>query len=146
MNKLFRILHYLWNVFAWITTGVTCVTAIYIIAFWGADTSVGVEILWQILLVSAVCSLGTLILLYNEKREFSKKEMLVRCCLLFVYVDVIVLTCGFYFHWFYFSNWKMVAGMELCIIAVFVCTMTLSSLAAQKEADAMNKKLRERDE
>lgn len=146
MNKLFRILYYLWNVFSSIVTGVTCVTAIYITAFWGAGTSIDLEILWQILLVSAVCSLGSLILLYNKKREFSKKEMLVRCCLLFVYVDIIVLTCGFYFHWFYFSNWKMVVGMELCIIAVFVSTMTLSSLAAQKEADAMNKKLRERDE
>lgn len=145
MNKLFRILHYLWNVFSWIATGVTCVTAIYIMIFWGADTNIGVELLWQILLVSAVCSLGSLIL-YNEKKEFSKKEMLVRCCLLFAYVDIIVLTCGFYFQWFYFSSWKMVAGMELCIIAVFAVTMGFSSLAAKKEADAMNKKLRERDD
>lgn len=145
MNKLFRILHYLWNAYSWIVTGVTCATAIYIMVFWGSDANLGVEILWQILLVSAVCSLGSLIL-YNEKTEFSKKEMLIRCCVLFAYVDIIVLTCGFHFHWFYFSNWKMVAGMELCIIAVFAGTIALSSLAAQKEADTMNKKLRERQE
>lgn len=145
MNKLFRILHYLWNVFSWIVTGVTCVTAIYIMVFWGAHTSIGVELLWQILSVSAVCSLGSLVL-YNEKTEFSKKEMLVRCCFLFIYVDIIVLACGFLFHWFYFSNWKMVTGMELCIIAVFAVTIGLSSFTGQKEADAMNKKLRERDD
>lgn len=145
MNKLFHILHYLWNVFSQVVTGVTCVTAIYIIAFWGTNVNIGVEILWQILSVSAVCSLGSLIL-YNEKREFSKKEMLVRCCALFAYVDIIVLACGSHFHWFDFSNWKMVAGMELCIIAVFTATMAISSLAAQKEAAAMNKKLQERQD
>lgn len=144
MNKLFRILHYLWNVFSWIVTGVTCVTAIYIIVFWGTDVKLGVEILWQILLVSAICALGSL-LLYNEKREFSKKEMMFRYFLTFAYVNIIVLTCGFYFQWFYLSNWKMVAGMELCIIAVFGVTMGIGVLAAQKEADTMNKKLKERD-
>lgn len=144
MNKLFGILHYLGNVFSWIVTGVTCVTAIYIIVFWGTDVKLGVEILWQILLVSAICALESL-LLYNEKREFSKKEMLIRCFLTFAFVDITVLTCGFYFHWFRFSNWKMVLGMELCIVAVFAAIIGLSSLAGQKEADTMNKKLKERD-
>lgn len=144
MNKIFRILHYLWNVFSWIVTGVTCVTAIYIMAFWGTEVKLGVEILWQILLVSAICALGSL-LLYNEKREFSKKEMMIRCFLTFAFVDIVVLSFGFHFHWFYLSNWKMVTGMELCIIAVFAAIMGLSSLAGQKEADTMNQKLKERD-
>lgn len=144
MNKLFGILHYLGNVFSWIVTGVTCVTAIYIIVFWGTDVKLGVEILWQILLVSAICALESL-LLYNEKREFSKKEMLIRCFLTFAFVDITVLTFGFYFHWFHFSNWKMVLGMELCIVAVFAAIIGVSSLAGQKEADTMNKKLKERD-
>lgn len=141
MNK---ILHFLWSSFSSIVTGITCVATVFILTFWGTKVSLGVEILWQILLVSAICSLGSLIL-YNENNEFSKKQMLFRLCLLFAYVDIITLGFGYYFHWFYFSSWRMVAGMELCVIAVFVGTIYISSLTAQKEADTINAKLRERE-
>ncbi len=144
MNKLFRILHFLWSGFSSIVTGITCVATVFILIFWGTDVDLGVEILWQILFVSALCSLGSLVL-YNEKTEFSKKQMLFRLCLLFAFVDIVVLGFGCHFQWFSFSSWKMVVGMELCIIAVFAGTIIISCLAAQKEADTMNEKLRERE-
>lgn len=143
MNKFFNMLHYLWTAFSTVVTGVTCVTTVFILIFWGTDIDLGVEILWQILMVSAICALGSLIL-YNEKTEFSKKQMLIRFWILFAFVNVVVLASGYHFQWFSFSNWKMVAGMELCIIVVFASTIIIYSLAAQKEADTMNKKLRER--
>ena len=145
MNKLFHLLHYLFEIFSRIVTGVTFVTAVYIVIFWGDDTNLSVAILWQILLVSALCSLGTLLLYNYEEKNISKKSMFLRTCIAFAYVNVIVLASGWYFQWFSFQNWEMVAGMEVCIIGVFLSITIISMLTAQKTADAMNARLKERD-
>lgn len=143
MNKILSLFGYFWTAFCQIVTGVLCVTTLYILVFWGHNIELGIEILWQILLVSAICTLGCFFL-YCPQHELSKMGFLCRICVLFVYINCIVLGSGSYFQWFYFSNWKMVAGMEFCIILVFAATILFSFCNGKKQADTMNEKLRER--
>lgn len=131
-------------IFARITTGVTFVSAAYIALLWGSDTVLAVDILWQILAVSALCTLGSLLLPCDTEKEVSKKSMLVRNICYFVYVNLAVLGCGFCFEWFNPSNWKMLAAMELCIVAVFAAVMGASYFNDHKTAEQMNRKLGER--
>lgn len=143
MSKLFELLHYFFTLFCWIVTSVTCATTLYIYVFWGKNTLLNVDILWQILLVSAVCALESFVL-YSPNGELPKKEFLYRTCGLFAFINFTVLCFGWYFQWFSFSDWKMIAGMELCIVAVFVSVMLLSCYNDQKQASDMNEKLKER--
>ncbi|POP31483.1 DUF3021 domain-containing protein [Lactonifactor longoviformis] len=127
-----------------ITTGIVFVTAVYIGIFWGSGSEIGVNILWQILMVSALCTLGSLLLPCGAEKEVSKRGMLVRMILYFIYVNAVVLGCGLWFAWFSPSKPHMLAGMEVCIIGVFAIVTSVSYFSAYRMAEQMNRKLRER--
>ena len=71
----------------------------------------------------------------------SKKYMLARIVGYYVYVNVIVLLCGFLFGWFSFGNWKQVLGMVMAIAFVYLAVGVLSSWLEYREAERMNRKL-----
>lgn len=144
MRYIIKRLQSMLNIFTRVAAAITCVSAVYIGIFWGAETILSVDILWQILSVSALCTLGSVLIPCGLEREISKGSMLVRMLLYFVFVNAAVLLCGFGFAWFYPSSWKMVAGMEVCIIAVFVIVVGAGYFAEYKTAEQMNQKLRER--
>lgn len=132
------------DVFGKITTGILIAAAIFITAFWGRTSEISIGILWQILIVSAFCSLGILVFPSNAEKEIFKKEMLIRQILYFLYVNVVVLGLGSYFGWFSFRNWKMVLLMEILIIGVYVLIHIISYLNDYKVAKSMNEKLSEK--
>ena len=70
-----------------ITTGIVLVTAVYIGVFWGSGSEIEVNILWQILIVSALCTLGSLLIPCEAEKEVSKRSMFVRMILYFIYVN-----------------------------------------------------------
>ena len=113
MEYMIKRLQLMLDIFFKVTTGVIFVTAVYIMVFWGEDTVLNVGILWEILTVSGLCGLGSVVLPCGVGREVSKREMFVRVTLYFGIVNAIVLGCGFRFEWFYFSSWKMVLGVRL---------------------------------
>ncbi len=133
--------HYMIIAFA-----VLVVTATYISFFWGDSIRFGVEILWQILLVSFVCSLSELFFGMPEGKEFSKKQWIVRWVLCYIYVNIVVLGCGFYFGWFSPESIPMVIGMMLCIAAVYLFAYVVIYFMDVKTADRMNQKLLERNQ
>lgn len=141
MDRVIKSLKGIISLFTKITTLVIIVTAIYIMIFWGEDTILGVKILWQIIVVSGICSLGYLILPDEEQKEVSKASMLLRHIALFLYVNIIVMGSGIYFEWFYTTNWKMILGMLTCIVIVFVIITSVSYFVNNKIAEQMNKKL-----
>ena len=100
--------------FAYVTSCVILATAIYIGIFYRESMDKYV-ILWQILLVSFLCSLG--ILLYPD-RAMSKREAILRTLLHYVEVNAVVLGCGVWFGWFDIRNPWMLMGM-LILIAIF---------------------------
>ena len=74
MNKI-KILA---NIFSKITACVLLASAIYITVMCGLDAQISVMILWQILLVSAVCSIPILMYPDEEGKEVSKQGMIAR--------------------------------------------------------------------
>ena len=146
MNHVIKRLQDMLAMFFRITTGIIIVTALYIVMFWGKNSQIQVTILWQILMVSVFCSVGSLLLPCDSEKEVSKRGMLVRMILYFLYVNIVVMVSGFRFEWFDTSNGKMVFVMELCIIAVFAVVTAVSHFTDYKTAEQMNRKLREREE
>ncbi len=144
MEKLIEYTKIVLKFYTKITTAVFFCAMIYIMIFWGTDYEI--EIIWvgQILFVSALCALGIVIHPCDDEEGYSKKSFFLRQLLYYLYVNAVVMTCGYLFHWYYAENWKMVLGMEAVILAVFVIVTLTTYLIEYKEAQKMNKKLRER--
>ena len=134
-------LYAMMSLYAKITAGILFVAAVYISVFYGWEEELGVEILWQILGLAGACTLGSLLLPADGEQEVSKKSMLARIVGYYVYVNVIVLLCGFLFGWFSFGNWKQVLGMVMAIAFVYLAVGVLSSWLEYREAERMNRKL-----
>lgn len=145
MNRVIKRLQSMLNIFVKITTAVICVTAVYIQLFWGQDTDLTVNVLWQILTVSFLCTIGSSIFPCDGEQEISKRSMLLRTLFCFIFVNVVVLGCGFLFEWFYLSNLKMLLGMEAAIIIVFAAVSSADFYRQYKAAEQMNRRLRERE-
>ena len=78
----------------------------------------------------------------NEK-ELSKKGMIVRQIIYFVYVNIAVLGLGGAFGWFYLEKPEMVVFMEGLIIGVYVIVNLVVYMNDRIAADSMNRKLSE---
>ena len=133
MNKI-KILA---NIFSKITVCVLLASAIYITVMCGLDAQISVRILWQILLVSAVCSIPILMYPDEEGKELSKQGMIAR------QINCAVLGLGRAFGWFYFNKAKMVVLMEVLIIGVYVMVNLIVYVNDHMVAESMNQKLKE---
>ena len=139
MNKI-KILA---NIFSKITAYVLLASAIYITVMCGLDAQISVMILWQILLVSAVCSIPILMYPDEEGKEVSKQGMIARQIIYFIYANCAVLGLGRASGWFYFSKAKMVVLMEVLIIGVYVTVNLIVYVNDHMVAESMNQKLEE---
>ena len=117
--------------------------AVFISVFEGFDAQISVKILWQILAVSAVCSVPVLMFDSDASKELSKKGMFAWQLLYFIFVNIAVLGLGKIFEWFSFQNFSMVLFMEVLIIAVYAVVNTISYLSDRADAQSMNEKLLE---
>ena len=133
----------LMDIFGKITFGVLMAAAVFISVFGGFDALISVKILWQILAVSAVCSVPVLMFDSDASKELSKKGMFARQLLYFIFVNIAVLGLGKIFEWFSFQNFSMVLFMEVLIIAVYAVVNTISYLSDRADAQSMNEKLLE---
>lgn len=124
----------IFNTFVYVVTMVVFASAVCITVFWGDST-----LLWEILFVSFLCSLGTLI--YPEK-PVSKKAIWLLRILHYVLVNVVVLGCGIWFEWFYADNLLMVLGMLLSIAVIFVLVSLIVWKRAAHTAELMNERLK----
>lgn len=126
-------------VFVCVTTCVVFVTAVYIMIFWPGAT-LGVEILWQILAVSFLCSLC--IYIYPE-REVSQRTTILLNILHYIVTNAIVLGCGIWFGWFYADNLPMVLGMVAVIAFVFILVSVAVWNRNKRLAVRLNERLKE---
>lgn len=124
-------------IFVCVTTCVLLVTALYITVFW-SHVTLGVEILWQILFVSFLCSAANAFFL---EREASGTLLVVFHVLRYVMTNGIVLGCGFWFGWFYADNLPMVLAMVLSIAVVFVIVSVIAWKRGKQQAALMNERL-----
>ncbi len=126
------------NTFVYVVTAVVFGSVVYITIFWG-DSTLGVKLLWEILLVSFLCSLGTL--LYPEKKA-SKKVIWLCRALHYVMVNAVVLGCGIWFEWFYADNLPMVFGMLILIAVIFATASFIFWKRGLRMAALMNERLK----
>lgn len=145
MKKILECLKLILHYFPVITVVIMIVSAGYVTFFWGADENVSIALLWQILLVSLICSVSPLFFYQRKPKEIGKVEFWLRWVLCYVYVNVIVLSFGVSFDWFDPSKLPMVIGMLLAIAIAFVIIAGFVFLVDKKTADAMNQKLKERN-
>lgn len=126
--------------FVCITTGVLFVSAAYITIFW-PQVMLGVEILWQIIFVSFLCSVG--ICIFPEQQEANRRRVVLLHFLSYLEINVIVLGCGFWFGWFRLDDVLMVVGMVVAIAFVFLLVSAAIWNWNKRLAAEMNGKLLE---
>lgn len=123
--------------FACVTTCVVFVTAAYITIFWG-EISLEVDILWQILFVSLLCSIAVM---FYPGREVSTKTAMLIMILHYLEVNVIVMGFGLWFEWFDPDNLPMVLGMLFVIALVFALISAIMWTKNKRIAAQINEKL-----
>lgn len=132
MKKLKEVLF----TFVCVTTCITFVTALYTSIF--IQGYLNPIILWQILLVSFFCSLGSF--LYPKKLK-SKRQTNFLLLVHYVYINLIVLGFGLLFEWFYLDNLAMVVMMLISIAIVFLLMVSVLQKYNQKQAVLLNEQL-----
>lgn len=129
-----------WKVFfdVWtkVTTGVLLAAATYC-SFFYSDGMFSRYLLWELLLVSFLTSLGTL--LYTD--TLNKKSMKIACLLHYLLNNVIVVGCGIWFGWIDAGNRLQIIGMVVLVALIFGVVSVLSWKKSIKEADLMNERL-----
>ncbi len=133
----------LFNMFTKIVTGITICSAVFIYFAWGPDTNLDVFYLLEIILVSLLCSFGS-VFLTGEDGKLSGLSMGGRLLLNFLYVNLIVFICGFFFEWFLFG-WKMICGMEFTIIGVFILVTLACYGMDARTSKRINERLNKRN-
>lgn len=133
------------RLFTQIATAEMFAAAIYIQFFWKNESVDAVSILRQILVSSALCAVGCILVMTGNNRELCKKEMMLRRILYYIYVNAVILICGYLFKWYLPSDWKMVVGMVFAIAAVYVVVSVLSYHIQVKTAQEINERLKERN-
>ncbi len=145
MEKFIGYIKIVLSFYTKITTAVFFCAMIYIMIFWSIDHEFAITWVGHILFVPAVCAVGIFIHPLDGETVYSKRVFFFRQLLYYLYVNVVVMTCGFFFEWYYVENWKMLLGMEAVILAVFILVTLAAYLIDYKEAQKMNKKLQERN-
>ena len=98
-------------------------------------------VLWQMLLVSGLCALTSLI--YPWNREMGKVEAIVKTVIQYVLVNVIVLGSGILFDWYDPSRFFSIAAMVLSIAIIFGAVLISSWKREALYAARMNELLEE---
>lgn len=137
-------LKFMFALFDKIVVGILFVTAVYIPVFYGWKTVLYPKILWDILILSVICMLGSILLPLEGEKELSRNSLLFRNILYFIYINVVVLCFGVLVEWFSFRNWRQLLGMLAAIAFVYVAVMVISYWLESREAQRLNQKLKER--
>lgn len=135
MNKVKRLLH----TYVCVMSCVVLAAAIFITVFM-PDEELRVGLLWQMMLVSFLCSIGSLI--FPEKAVSRKRRMLL-IFLHYTEVNVVVLGLGFYFGWFSVKYLPHVLGMLATINVIYLIVSVVEWKRGKEIARQMNRRLAE---
>jgi Protein of unknown function (DUF3021). len=121
--------------------GATINTAIFITVF-NKDLSLTVDILWQIIVLAAVCSLGNL--MYHYHRVLSKRQMKIRMVCHYVYINIVMIGGGFLCGWLSIDYLPEIVVMFVMVAVVYIIIMTVNFHQEEKIAENLNRQLRKR--
>lgn len=135
MNKIKGFLH----CYVCVMSSVVLATAVFITVFM-PETELGVELLWQMMFVSFLCSIGSL---FYPEESVSKKRMAFLILLHYVEVNGAVLGFGFLFHWFSMEYLPHVIGMLILINVIFLIVSAVEWKRGKEIARQINRRLAE---
>jgi len=124
------------DVFTKVTTCILLGAAAYC-SFFFYDGMFSRHLLWELLLVSFLTSLG--VLFYTD--DLNKKSMRLVCILHYLFNNVVVVGCGLWFGWIDAKNPLQIVGMVVLVAVIFSVVSVLSWKRAASEAEQMNEKL-----
>lgn len=133
------------NTFSYISTGILIASATYIKLFW-PYAQLTVDILWQILSVAMLCSLGNILYFdsHNELDEKKlKKRFVVRTIIHYLYNNCIVISLGLIYEWFYIKRIDMVLAIVFMIFITYIIIWFINLLRDKEVAEQINEKLKE---
>jgi hypothetical protein len=125
--------------FGLILAGTTISTTLFITLF-VPGWEFTIFLLWQIIIVSGVCSLGNLI--YYSRGELSKRQMRIRIVLHYLYINAIVLGGAFLWQWIKPGSAVQLLVMLLLIAMVYAVITAWSFKMEEKTARDFNEQLR----
>lgn len=125
--------------FSYVAASVLFATALFISIF-QPQVSLDVTLLWQILGTTFICTLGNLI---YPCREISARKIAILRVINYLYINVVIFGCAYYFNWFELNNWKMIVYMFVCITVIFVMVSWLAWHEDKKISDLLNHSLEE---
>lgn len=131
---------FLFRVFSTVTVCVVAEVALFATVVNPVD-SINPATLWQILAVSWLCTMGSLI--YPWKRTPGKTEMGIRMILHYLFVNVVVLGAGLWFGWYNPQKIWSVLSMEIGITVIFASVTAIEMAKSFREAKRMNARLKE---
>lgn len=135
-----RRIRFLMQIFTMVMTGVVFAVAVFTMVINPTDT-VETKLFWQMPLVSALCTLVSLI--YPWDREMSKREVIVKTLIHYVLVNVIVLGGGALFYWYDPSQLRNIVSMVFTVALIFAVVSVISWRKSAADAARMNEKLKE---
>ena len=124
------------DVFTKVTTCILFGAAAYC-SFFFYDGMFSRHLLWELLLVSFLTSLG--VLFYTD--DLNKKSMRLVCILHYLFNNVVVVGCGLWFGWINAKNPLQIIGMVVLVAVIFSVVSVLSWKKAASEAEQMNERL-----
>lgn len=126
------------NIFCMVTTGTLLASSLFTTFISPAD-SLPASLTWQILLASLLSSLCSLIFPIN--RPLGKTEYILRVILDYFLINLIVLGCGLFFHWYDVTHLPSVLFMVLSILIIYAVVSLISWICAVQDAQKMNERL-----
>jgi hypothetical protein len=127
--------------FAYVIAGITISASIFITLF-VPGLRFTILLLWQIIIMSAVCALGNLIYYYKE--VLSKRQMRIRIICHYIYINLVVLSGSFLWGWLTPGLIPEFLLMLLLIAIVYVIITFVSFRQEMKIAESINRELRKR--
>ena len=98
-------------------------------------------LLWQILFVSLVTSLTSLI--YHSKHELSKKSFLIRSIIQYFMINAILLFSAYFFKWVQFTEANLVLTFVTLVFLIYALVHTIIYFDDRFHAKLLNEKLSE---
>lgn len=123
--------------FCYVLAGSVFCALVFIINFWPENTDM-VKILWQLIILAVVGSVGNLI--FYSRQELSKRKMKVRTIIHYIYIYAANIGMSYLFGWIVPGNMRQVA-----VMSIMICCVTLViSYALKKRADRIAELINER--
>ncbi len=125
--------------FIYVLAGSTICTTIFITLLI-PELEFTILLLWQVIGMSAVCSLGDVF--FASKNEPHKRQMKIRMILHYLYINCVVIGGGFFMGWLEQGIIRGVIVMFLLVAVVYAGVMIALFRQGELDAEYLNQRLR----